>query len=65
MGLFFSKRLLVDLKMSASSFGAPSPADVLESSAAVSLFGSHNVDVLSWVSFDRRCQVVGTVSLGL
>ena len=64
MGLFCSKLLLVDLKMSATSFGAPS-LEVLESSAAVSPCGFHKVDVLSRVSFDSRHQVVGTVNLGL
>ena len=64
MGLFFSKWLLVDSKVLASSWGAPT-LEVLASSAAVPPCGSHKVDVLSWVSFDRRFHVVGTVNLGL
>ena len=57
-----SKWLLVGLKMSASSWGSSTP-EMLENLAAVLFYGSHEVDVLFWVSFDRLLQVVETVNL--
>ena len=48
----------------ASSWGAP-VFEVPESSFAMPPCGSHKVDVLSWVSFDRHHQVVGMVASGL
>ena len=64
MGLIYLKWLLVDSKMSDSSWSASS-LEELESSAAVSPCGSHKVDALSRVNFDKRGQVVGTVNSGL
>jgi len=52
------------LKMSASSWGA-STLEMLESLAAVPSCGSHEVNGLSWINFDRQRQVVGAVNLGL